>query len=168
MKAEKMKAKLLIVGGIITAGVIIAACKKDAYNTKPIITFKDISPTTLQTNERMTIKLEITDKEGDISGDTLWIETISKNCPSGNFTKGYQLAEFPTQSDLKTEVDLNYVYGTQLPGVGGLSNSCPQPNPTSPDPPVNDTCHMRFWIRDNANNASDTVVSSNFVLIGRK
>jgi hypothetical protein len=159
MKADKMRAKLLIVT-VIMIGVGIAACKKDQYTTKPQLTFKSVNGTDYRNGELITFKLELTDKEGDVQ-DSLWIQKIS-TCPDGNYEKPFKLPDFPVQSSLKADVDITYIYGPNG-AYAGISNDCAQGSS-----PVNDTCYFKFWVRDKAKNTSDTIQSPKIVLIGKK
>jgi len=73
-----MKTKLLIVAVIMFA---ISACKKDEFTSKPQLSFKSINTTSLNQGDVLTFNITFTDAEGDIQ-DTLWIQKVSKTCPS--------------------------------------------------------------------------------------
>ncbi|MBN8836123.1 MAG: hypothetical protein J0I09_02600 [Sphingobacteriia bacterium] len=149
-----MKTKLLILGFIT---LIIAACKKDQYTSKPQISFDNINSTSIATGQLLSFSILFTDAEGDIQ-DTLWIQKISKTCPtstSANFAVKYPVPNFPASKNLKGYLDINFIYnttGTNYVTIAGCGTK-------------NDSSYFRFVLKDKANNVSDTLVSPIITLL---
>src|SRR5690242_16247355 len=59
-----MKNRLLLLSALF---LVIFGCNKNGFNTKPSIKIKSVDPTIVGVNGSMSIELEFTDKEGDIS-----------------------------------------------------------------------------------------------------
>lgn len=156
-----MKAKLLIVG-LITAGIVVVACKKDQFTTKPQLTFKSINAERVPKNTGFSMKLDVTDKEGDIS-DTMYIQRVYLSCTAEPLTLVKKVPDFASHSSLKAEIDISFWYGdvsTMPPGYNtSLPNGC-----TGSGGARVDSGYYRFWIRDKAMNISDTVNSPIVVL----
>ncbi len=147
-----MRTKILV---SLTVIIFLAACTKQKYDTKPQITFKKASTTTLNHNETITFNMEVTDAEGDIH-DTMWIQKVVRNCSSSNFTAKYKMPDFASTKNLKAQLDVCFAYGNNLgcPVISGPA--CPNRN---------DTATFRFWIKDKGGNVSDTVVSPTIVIL---
>src|SRR5690349_20522140 len=58
--------------------IVIAACSKDKFQTKPSIEIKTIGPNPVPLNAPLIVELDYTDKEGDIA-DSLFIRKIRIN-----------------------------------------------------------------------------------------
>src|ERR1051326_8093839 len=97
---------LLTVLGI----VFLTACNKDKYTTNPQLKYKEVNTKTLNRNQLLIFKLEVTDAEGDIQ-DTIWVQKTVKNCPNGNFTEKYKIPNFTGTKNLKGEIQVCYGYG---------------------------------------------------------
>ena len=63
-----MKAKLIIT---FIALAVLIACNKGNYQSKPTLKIKELNGNIIPANGTLTITLEYTDKEGDLSQDTL-------------------------------------------------------------------------------------------------
>lgn len=144
-----MKAKILIVG-FITGTIILAACKKDAYTTKPQLKFKSASSDLVLSSQSLVFTLELTDKEGDIVDSSyLYSEKISRHCADELAADSLKMpTSLPTSKDIK--VDVLFTYDTPPKCV---ANSA-----------VDDTCYFRFWFKDKAGNISDTVTSGTVII----
>jgi hypothetical protein len=154
MKQTQMKVKLFIV---TLSLIIIAACKKDQYTTKPQLSFKKLNTNVLLPNQLLSFTLEYTDKEGDIQ-DSIYIEKRTSNCSNSDFGKLYALpTEIPKQRNTKGELEIRFAYGINLGYAAIKEPACQR----------NDTCVFRFALRDKAKNISDTVTSPQIVLIKR-
>ncbi|TDO27062.1 hypothetical protein [Sediminibacterium goheungense] len=151
MKAERMKAKLLILSAIILG---ISACKKDTYTTRPQLTFKSVNGKVFGSNSAILFSIEFTDKEGDVQ-DSIWVQKISKVNGCNNFSDRAKIPSFTATSNLKGVFEVGYSVGF-VPG----SNYTVIPTCSK-----NDTCYFRFWTRDKAKNQSDTVVSPDIIII---
>ncbi len=137
------------------AVVLLWACGKDRFTTRPQLTFKEAESYTIPRGGLMTFRLEFTDKEGDL-GDSIFIQTITTRCAASNRRIGYPLPAFPASTKAKGEIEINFVNGQFVPGFVALpSPACGRP----------DTTTFRFWIRDNANNVSDTVQTDRPLII---
>lgn len=152
-KAQRMKTKSLI----LTAITLIAlSCNKDTYNTRPKLTFKSVNGTTFGNSQIVIFNIEFTDKEGDLQ-DKIWVQKITRtsSCASTNFTDSLRVPTFTPTPNLKGTIELGYSTSI-IPG----SNYTVLPRCSK-----NDTCYFKFWIRDNAKNVSDTVVSPDIVFL---
>ncbi len=148
-----MKTKILI---LLTFATFFYACKKDAYTTKPQITFKSASSTALKQGDIVTFQIDFTDKEGDIQ-DTLWVEKVSRTCPTTagvQFISKNKVPNFTATTQLKGILEISFVYNSNIAGISsiiGCSNK-------------NDTSYFKFWLKDKAQNRSDTITSPDIIL----
>jgi hypothetical protein len=139
-----MSVKLVL---ILAITVIAASCDKEKYQTRPLLKFKQVNTTELVPGQGLSMIVEFTDAEGDIQ-DTMWIQKVTTNCATSNFTDKQKIPDFEPTKNLKGEFNIAYSYI--------------QVNPKCPG--KNDTCFFRFWARDKAKNVSDTVVSPVIVI----
>lgn len=150
--------KLLIVGFVL---VVLFACNKDKYQTKPQISLKSVGAKVVPVNGVLNVVLSYTDKEGDIS-DSMYIRKIRLNktvVATLRDSLRYKIPDFPNYD--KGEIDLALQYQNHL-----ISASNPPPIPGSnPSVPQPDTLLLKFWIRDKAGNVSDTVTTEQIVII---
>ena len=144
--------------GVFAICVVLAACSKDKYTTKPQLEFKSVNGTDIVSKSVLNFKFIVTDKEGDIQ-NTLWVQKVSilNICNDTTAWPGaYQVPDFSSKKNLKVEMDVNYCYNcgndSPYPIIGG----CPQRD---------DSCYFKFWLKDKAGNVSDTVTSPTIVLI---
>lgn len=151
MKAERMKAKLLIFSAILIG---IISCKKDTYTTKPQITFKSVNGTSFGNGQAIIFSIEFTDKEGDIQ-DSIWVQKVTRVNGCNNFSDRVKIPTFTPTNNLKGTFEIGYSTSF-IPGTNYT---------VIPTCSKNDTCFFRFWARDNAKNQSDTVVSPNIVIL---
>lgn len=148
--------KLILLAGLLLS--IPMACKKDTFSTKPQISFKNISNTTLSaSNPILFFEIRFTDKEGDVQ-DTLWIQKISKTCPNSpgvQFISKNKVPDFTPVPNLEGVLEIGFAYNANIgnyPVITGCGNK-------------NDTATFKFWLRDNAKNISDTLVSPPIILL---
>ncbi|MEO5594695.1 MAG: hypothetical protein ABIR15_10405 [Chitinophagaceae bacterium] len=150
--------KLLIAGFVL---IVLLACNKDKFQTKPQIQLKSISATVVPINGDLNITLTYTDKEGDIS-DTLFIkkERLNKTVVATiRDSIKYKIPDFPNYD--KGEIGLALDYENNL-----KSAITPPPIPGSnPSKPQPDTLNIKIWIHDKAGNVSDTVSTGQVVII---
>ncbi len=149
----------LFLASLTIAGVsiLLAGCTKDKYTTKPQLKFKSVNSYNISRGDLITFKLEFTDKEGDVS-DTLYIQNRTASCPTSDYPApaAYKVAEFPTSSNIKGQLQLVFENGTNNTGnVIYAANRCQRP----------DTTIFYFWIKDKANNISDTIRTDKPVVI---
>jgi hypothetical protein len=125
------------------------SCSKDKFTTRPQLKFKSVNNYTIDRGDLIIFNLEFTDKEGDVS-DTLYFQNRTANCPASDYgaPASYKIAEFPTTADIKAELEITFENGTNNTGnVIYSGNRCLKP----------DTTYFYFWMKDKANNVSDTV-----------
>ena len=132
--------------------LVLAACGKNKYNTKPYIALKSVSSTSVPPGGQLQIVLEFTDKEGDIS-DSIFVEKLRINeIPSPVHpvnTFGFPVPAYSKKQEGEVVVTLDY----SLHLTGALNP------PTQGNPPVAvpDTMVYKFSLRDLGGNISDTV-----------
>jgi hypothetical protein len=150
---NRMKTKLLI---LLAIPAMFYACKKDTYTTKPQISIKSISSKNISQGDVLLFSIDFTDKEGDIQ-DTLWVQKISRICPTtpgAQFIQANRVPDFTATSNLKGTLEIGYGYNANVQGYSTISGCGTR----------NDTCYFKFWLKDKANNVSDTISSENIVL----
>jgi hypothetical protein len=150
--------KLIITGFVL---IVLIACNKDKYQTKPQISLKSVSSDVVPNGGDLNVALSYTDKEGDIS-DTLTILKIRLNqtvVPTLRDTIQYKIPDFPNYDKGEIDIDMNYqndlVSAATPPPIQGSNPSVPQP----------DTLLLKFWIRDKGGHTSDTVTTGKIVVI---
>ncbi|BAV07500.1 hypothetical protein FLA_3526 [Filimonas lacunae] len=133
--------------GVIISGIVVIACKKDAYTTKPQLKYKSENSRFVTTASTLTFTLEVTDKEGDIVEDTIWASKHSLHCSAPDDDPYPYLipSTLPQTKDLKA--DIEFTFSTAPKCALGLGNN------------DDDSCYFKFWIIDKARNVSDTVSS---------
>lgn len=154
LKLNRMKTKILI---LLAIPVMFYSCKKDTYTTKPQITVKSINSTTISQGQVLLFQIEFTDAEGDIQ-DTLWVQKFSRTCPNTagvQFISKNKVPDFTPTPNLKGILEIGYAYNANIQGYSTISG-CGNKN---------DTAYFKFWLKDKANNISDTISSANIVLL---
>lgn len=158
----------IILGCLLT--VLVAACSKDKFATRPKLTFKSVNTTTVSQGQDLIFKLEYTDKEGDVYGhafdqdnpsylDSLVVvERTSKNCEESHSLSYYTMPEIPEIKDTKGQLEVAYSYS--LNGAYPILTG-------SPCQGKNDSCIFRFVLKDRARNISDTVSSPLIVILNQ-
>jgi hypothetical protein len=159
---DLMKAKLLIV---TLSLIIAAACSKDKFDSKPTLTFESINGTSFVTRQTVSIKLRLTDKEGDFESDSgymkqrLFFKRVSSVCaddPTDTIPLYYDIPAFTTNKYLDAYLDINFTYGVgdgQYPNLSRCADG------------KDDSLYFRFWIKDAADHVSDTISTPAFKLI---
>ena len=160
-----MKAKVLIVAVSV---MIMAACSKDKFSTKPKLTFESINANEFATGQDISIKLKLTDKEGDFSDDEsnpgfkkpyLFVKRFSYLCSQQDTTvSNYPIPAFTSRKDLDANLIINFTYGIndgQYPYFGRTDCAAQK----------NDSTYLKFWIKDEAGNVSDTINTATFRLL---
>ncbi len=123
---------------------VLVSCSKK-YTTRPQLEIKSINTTTLNPRDSVSIVFILRDREGDVSKSSLYIERKKRNC---NLGTSENLPFFPTTKDFKGDLTFTYQYNQ-------VSTGCIMPG---------DTCILRFVLRDNAGNISDTVNTGNIFI----
>jgi hypothetical protein len=135
--------------------MIVIACNKDKFQSKPQLTVKSTSSKIIPPNTNFHVVFQFTDKEGDI-GDTLFFQKVRMNVrtvPSSNLkadTIRYLIPAFPDKS--KGEFDVIIPNNDLLAAINPLN--VPGTNPPQKE---SDSLTLRFAISDRAKNHSDTV-----------
>ena len=143
-----MKTKILV---SVVLAVLVWACSKNTYNTKPTIKIKSISTNVVQPGDGITIQLQVSDKEGDVT-DSLFMNRIRLNQKVRVTLRDsiyFQIPDAPNSPDGIIQLDLdynNYLAAAQ-------------------NPLENDTIAFHFSLKDKAGNVSDTVISDPIVVI---
>jgi len=150
--------KLLIAGFVL---IVLFACNKDKFQTKPQISLKSLSTKVVPVGGNLIVTLSYTDKEGDIS-DTLFFkkERLNKRVvPTLRDSIKYPIPDFPAYD--KGEIGLALRYEDHLKSAQAAP-SIPGSNPPAVE---SDTLNIKIWIHDKAGNSSDTVSTGPVVII---
>lgn len=139
--------------------VIIIACNKDKFLTKPTIKIKSLNTEFVPLNGNLIITLECTDKEGDVQDSVIIIKKrLNKRVvPTLRDTLRYKFPVFPNTP--RTEVVATLDYQTIL------SASSP-PNIPGTNPPQKelDTLILKLAVRDRAGHTSDTITTNRIIV----
>ena len=149
-----MKAKILIVS-VIT--ILLAACNKDKFTTKPQLEFESFNSDVVQPGSRLVITLKYTDKEGDIQ-DSIYVVRDVANCLNDSIRRWYPIpGDVPEIRNSEGQIEITYSHlpDATFPLIG--EPSCGE----------NDTCIYRFALSDKAGNISDTISTPPVVIIKR-
>lgn len=146
---------LLSVGIAILAAILLNSCGKDKYTSKPQLKFIKADSYDVSRGQLITFRIEFTDKEGDLS-DSIFIRSEAKGCAASNRTLGYPMPAFPSTSNSKGELEINFVNGQFVQGYVAM------PGPACGRP---DTTTYYFWIKDKAKNVSDTIKTDKPLII---
>jgi len=133
------------------------ACSKDSFTTKPQLKIKKINTNRLLFGQELKIEVEFTDAEGDVQ-DTIWYKRVSKVCPSESAVRAedkLKIPNFESIKDQKGVFEFSFIYGKIQTGSIFL-NPCATKN---------DTSYFKFWMKDKANNYSDTITTENIAFI---
>jgi hypothetical protein len=150
-----MKAILVVLSSIL----ILLACSKDKFETKPQIDIKSAEPKVVPQNGNMIVDLAFTDKEGDLDAVYIWKVRLNKivRPTVRDSIPPRQVPEFPKNQ--KGELELNLDYQLHL-----ISAQTPRRDPITGrlEP---DTLNMKFVVKDKAGNVSDTSYLNNIVIL---
>ena len=152
-----MQRKLLSIFALI---VCIISCSKDKYQSGPSITLKSVSSTNIPVNGSMTIDLGYTDKQGNISNDTLFLIKVRNNIRQTTTVRDTLPMLIPDNpGSPKGEINLQLDYEDYLISAE---------NPLDALPPAtgkeSDSLTFKFILKDNDNRTSDTLVIKNIVI----
>jgi hypothetical protein len=135
----------------IISAALLTACSKDTPKSRPQLTLKSVSATTVPANGDLQIILRLADREGDFK-ESIFVEKMTTRCTNSNFLDS-QLYTIPTDmprtSFFSGDVVLSFTYPFEL-----------QPRCNRPD-----TATFRFWIKDAAGNVSDTVKTPKIIIL---
>lgn len=145
MKTQRVIATILL--------ITILACNKDKFQTKPGIEIKSLNTLEVPAPAgNLEIRMEYTDKEGDLGDGTLTyirIRTNTLGIPNPTIndkvdTVKSAIPEFPntTKGDLFLNIPYNFM---------------------DEDPGRNDTMYFKITVSDIKNNSSDTISTATVV-----
>jgi hypothetical protein len=145
-----MKTRPLI--AILSLTLLHFSCSKDKFETVPKIKIKSYNTDALSRNQQLIIKLEFTDKEGDLgNGKFVYIPKRLNQRPLPPIIPDYDsvknvIPEFPDKNlgEFVLTLDYNFL----------------RKGPSEPD-----TIFMRFVAVDRAGNKSDTVDSKQLIIL---
>jgi hypothetical protein len=147
-----MKANMIL---CLLALIVLVACSKDKFQTKPLIEIKSYNSKTIAklNGNELRININYFDKEGDLSQaqffavrQRLNVKPLPANADKAD-TLRYQLPKFPDTD----HGEITFQVGWQ----DFLKES----------PSENDTLVFRFAVADRAGNKSDTITSSKLVIL---
>jgi len=129
--------------------VLAVACNKDKFQTKPQIKIKSFSSDVVALNQDLRVILEYTDKEGDVTDSVFMVrQRLNWRGPKRD-TLEYKIPKFPDTMEGEIQLDLRYSFALTtglpaitIPGSGGKKQA--------------DTLNLKFVVRDQAGNKSDT------------
>lgn len=133
--------------------IVIVACEKNKFETRPQITIKSIDPTVIPLGGSLSIRLEYTDKQGDLGKDTLISirRRLNRrgltNAGSSPDTLHNIIPDFPNKGKGEFEIKFD--------GPRYLRQSDIE----------NDSILFRFVAKDRGGNVSDTITTGTIVVL---
>jgi len=134
--------------GSIALLLILIACNKDKFQTKPSVKIKSFTSDIVGPGGALTFTLEFTDKEGDLGeGEVTYILNRQNTRPLGSSgvdqpdTVRNTLPEFPDHRKGEITVNISYDFLDE-------------------DPNYNDSFLVKFAVADIKGNKSDTAIST--------
>jgi hypothetical protein len=154
---SQMRILKVIVPLVLVFGTL--ACNKNKFNTKPSLTLKSINGNFVPVGGMLTVDLDWTDKEGDISNIIMIAKqrTNQVKVPTIRDTLLLPVPEFPEKSQGSIQLRLDY----QLHLISALN---PPSSGGNPPDLHDDTLILKFALRDRADNTSDTLVSEAIIV----
>ena len=137
--------------------VIVVACNKDKFLTKPTIKIKSLNTEFVPLNGNLIITLECTDKEGDVQDSVIIIKRrLNRRVVTTlRDTLRYKFPQFPNTP--RTEVIATLDYQTIL------SAQSP-PNIPGTNQKELDTLILKLAVRDRAGHTSDTITTNRIIV----
>lgn len=148
-----MKFKIIV--AVFSLIVVVASCGKDKFQTKPTLTIKGINSKVIGPGETLSIRIGYTDKEGDLSQDTLLsiVNRLNRRPLPANLNKVDTLhniiPKFPEKSTGEFEVKFEWAQDLHESDI------------------ENDTIMFKFVAKDRKGNVSDTVSTDRIVVLYR-
>jgi len=139
--------------------LLLAACSKDKFETKPHLEIKSVNTKEVAFNEPFNVTFEFTDKEGDVS-DSFFIvrQRLNARDPQTLNPLPYKIPDFP--NTMKGEIEVNLSYQNELT-LNLPPIRIPGSNPQQNEP---DTMILKFVAKDKGGNFSDTAVVDNIIV----
>ena len=136
---------------ILSLVVLIVACGKDKFQTKPRIEVKEYSSKQIPKNGVLILRVNYFDKEGDIGEGHYYLFRKRTNKIPANAEKpdilNYTLPKFTNKDQGEIRIELGEV------------------DFLSEDTRANDTMYFRIAVTDRAGNTSDTLTTDEIVVI---
>lgn len=148
--------------GLFLAGLVLLACGKERFETKPQLEVKSVSSYTVPVNGGLQINLEFRDKEGDVDS-MLYVVRHRLNqrhtSPIENpLVIRYTIPSFPDKPKGEFELNLGY--------IDPLTFSNPAIDLPGSNQKEADTLLLKFYVKDAKGNVSDTVsLDRNIIVI---
>jgi hypothetical protein len=140
--------------------VVLFACSKDKFETKPQIKIKSINGERIAFKSTLVATLEYTDKEGDL--DSVFVVRQRLNRATGGPlimpALPYPLPEFNNETSGDIVVSLAFDNALTL---AMTAIRIPGSSPVQFQP---DTIQLKFVVKDKAGNLSDTAVSDKIIV----
>ena len=149
--------KKILFFSFLTA-LIVLACSKDKFQTKPQLTLKSIDKT-VDSGQNFRAIIQFTDMEGDVQ-DTMFFKKRRVNMratPVRLDSFFLQIPDFPKRDQGEFEINIGY---SDISAA--INPIVPGSNPRRREP---DTLQIRIAVQDNAGNTSDTLVINDVVII---
>lgn len=138
---------------LTSALILLTACGKDKFETKPTIKIKSATEF-VNVGESFSAILNFTDKEGDVDSVIYVIRERINQGGKRMVSDDYPVPQFPNTSKGEIQVTLDYslqlTQGFTALVLGGVKQS--------------DTMNIKFVLKDRANNLSDTAIVSKVVI----
>lgn len=135
-------------------GLVLLACNKDKFQTRPAIRIKSTSDPNVPLNGAFRFLLESTDKEGDVQDSVIIIKKRLNRRVVTTLRDTIRYPFPPYPKTPKVEIDVVLDYQTLLSALN--PPVIPGSNPPRREP---DTLVLRLAVRDRAGNTSDTIES---------
>lgn len=137
---------------VLSVTIVLAACGKDKFESKPLLEIKDYNAEVISPNEVLNIRLTYYDKEGDLgTGEFTYIRVRTNGTPIPNpgvndkaDTVRSQVPEFPAKNTGELTINIPYAFMDE-------------------DPNRNDTMYFKIAVVDLKGNKSDTISTPLFV-----
>ncbi len=136
---------------VVSLFMLVLACGKDKFETKPRLEIKDFSPNVVYPGNELTIRLNYFDKEGDLNGS-----------PVIGILKRLNIIPLPTAQD-KVDTFRNNLPDFPSKDNGEITFQLPY-DFLKESQTENDTIVFRFAVEDLAGNKSDTVITDRIVI----
>lgn len=144
---------------VVFASVLLAACSKGKFSTRPSLELKSISSEVVPVGSGLNFRFAFTDKEGDIS-NLLYVRKIRLNqrvVPTIRDSFALAVPQFPKK--IYGELDVNMEYQNYL--ISAIN----PPQTGTPPKAENDTLVFKFVLKDQADNKSDTITTGRIVIV---
>jgi hypothetical protein len=142
---------------------VLVACNKDKFQTKPQIKIKSVTPNIVPVNGTVSVILQFTDKEGDVSDSIIVVrERTNQKSPIIPAIIQTPIPSFPNSTEGEIQVFMPY-QTSQTALIAGIP-AIPIPGTGNPPEKEPDTLSLKFVVRDKAGNKSDTASTSVIVI----